>query len=65
MTLLAPIALAALLIPAVIYVIHWLFGARRRHRVSAIFLWADLPQASPAAAGGAGRRSHCCCCCSC
>jgi hypothetical protein len=46
MTLLAPVALAALLIPAAIYVVHWLFGARRRHRVSAIFLWADLPQAN-------------------
>jgi hypothetical protein len=46
MSVLAPLALAALAIPAAIYVIHWLFGARRRHRVSALFLWADLPQAS-------------------
>ncbi|MBV9325777.1 MAG: VWA domain-containing protein [Chloroflexi bacterium] len=46
MTLLAPLALAALVVPAAIYVIHWLFGARRRHRVAALFLWADLPQAS-------------------
>ena len=46
MTLLVPLALAALAIPLAIYVIHWLFGARRRHRVSALFLWADLPQAS-------------------
>jgi Ca-activated chloride channel homolog len=45
-TLLAPLALAALAVPVAIYVIHWLFGARRRHRVSALFLWADLPQAS-------------------
>ncbi|HEY1298301.1 MAG TPA: VWA domain-containing protein [Chloroflexota bacterium] len=46
MTFVAPLALAALAIPVAIYVIHWLFGARRRHRVSALFLWADLPQAS-------------------
>jgi hypothetical protein len=46
MTLLAPVALAALAVPVAIYVIHWLFGARRRQRVSALFLWADLPQAS-------------------
>jgi len=46
MTFLAPLALAALAVPVAIYVIHWLFGARRRHRVSALFLWADLPQAS-------------------
>jgi hypothetical protein len=46
MTLLAPLALAALAIPLTIYVVHWLFGARRRHRVSAIFLWADLPGAT-------------------
>ncbi|HEY2594631.1 MAG TPA: VWA domain-containing protein [Chloroflexota bacterium] len=46
MTLLAPFALAALAIPVAIYAIHWLFGARRRHRVPAIFLWADLPQAN-------------------
>jgi hypothetical protein len=46
MTLLAPIALVTVLVPVGIYVIHWLFGARRRHRVSAIFLWADLPQAT-------------------
>jgi hypothetical protein len=46
MTLLVPLALSALAIPVAIYVIHWLFGARRRHRVSAVFLWADLPQAS-------------------
>ena len=46
MTLLAPIALAALAVPLAIYVIHWLFGTRRRVRVPAVFLWADLPQAS-------------------
>ena len=45
MTLLAPTALAALVVPVVIYVIHWLFGSRRRVRVPALFLWADLPQA--------------------
>jgi Ca-activated chloride channel homolog len=41
----APFALAALAIPVAIYVIHWLFGSRRRVRVPAIFLWANLPQA--------------------
>jgi hypothetical protein len=45
MTLLAPLALAALAVPLAIYVIHWLFGARRRHLVPALFLWADLPRA--------------------
>jgi Ca-activated chloride channel family protein len=44
MMLLVPLGLAALLIPVAIYVIHWLFGSRRRVRVPAIFLWADLPQ---------------------
>src|SRR5207253_1973115 len=44
-TLLAPMALAALVVPVVIYVIHWLFGSRRRVRVPALFLWSDLPQA--------------------
>jgi hypothetical protein len=53
MMLLEPLALAALLIPAAVYVIHWLFGSRRRFRVPATFLWADLPQAS---AGRARRR---------
>src|SRR4051812_4007902 len=46
MTLLAPIALVGLAVPLVIYLIHWLFGSRRRLRVPAIFLWADLPSAS-------------------
>ena len=45
MTFLAPVALAALAVPLAIYVIHWLFGSRRRVRVPAIFLWAELPQA--------------------
>jgi Ca-activated chloride channel family protein len=45
-TLLAPLALVALLVPAVIYLVHWLSGSRRRLRVPAVFLWADLPQAS-------------------
>ena len=44
MSLLAPIALSALAVPVVIYMIHWLFGARRRIRVPALFLWADLPR---------------------
>jgi Ca-activated chloride channel family protein len=52
-TLLAPLALAALLVPLAIYLVHWLFGSRRRLRVPAIFLWADLPQAS---AGRSKRR---------
>ncbi|HEX8966535.1 MAG TPA: VWA domain-containing protein [Chloroflexota bacterium] len=38
-------ALVALVVPLAIYLIHWLFGTRRRARVSAVFLWADLPQA--------------------
>jgi hypothetical protein len=45
-TLLAPVALAALLVPVAIYLVHWLSGSRRRLRVPALFLWADLPQAS-------------------
>jgi Ca-activated chloride channel homolog len=45
MTFMAPLALAALAIPLAIYVIHWLFGSRKRVRVPAIFLWAELPQA--------------------
>src|SRR5260370_10555337 len=52
-TLLAPLALAALLVPLAIYLVHWLFGTRQRLRVPAIFLWADLPQAS---AGRSKRR---------
>jgi hypothetical protein len=44
MSLLAPIALTALAVPLVIYVIHWLFGARRRIYVPALFLWANLPR---------------------
>jgi hypothetical protein len=53
MTLLAPFALAALLVAVAIYVIHWLFGSRKRVRVPAVFLWANLPQAS---AGRSRRR---------
>jgi hypothetical protein len=45
-TLLAPVALVALLVPVAIYLVHWLSGSRRRLRVPALFLWADLPQAS-------------------
>jgi Ca-activated chloride channel family protein len=45
-TFLAPLALVALLVPVVIYLVHWFFGSRRRLRVSAVFLWADLPRAS-------------------
>lgn len=43
MTLLAPVALAALAVPVLVYAIHWLFGTRRRHVVPALFLWRDLP----------------------
>ena len=43
LTFLAPVALAALAVPVAIYVIHWLFGTRRRMQVPALFLWADLP----------------------
>jgi VWA domain-containing protein len=43
-SLLAPLALVALGLPAAIYVIHWLFGARKRLPVPALFLWADLPR---------------------
>jgi Ca-activated chloride channel homolog len=53
MSFLTPIALAALLVPAAIYLVHWLWGSRRRVRVPALFLWADLPQAST---GRARRR---------
>jgi Ca-activated chloride channel family protein len=52
-TLLAPIALAGLAVPLLIYLIHWLYGSRRRLRVPAIFLWADLPYSS---AGRSRRR---------
>jgi hypothetical protein len=52
-TLLAPIALAGLLVPLAIYIVHWLFGARRRVRVPALFLWTDLPQSR---SGRARRR---------
>jgi hypothetical protein len=44
------LALAALVVPLAIYLIHWLFGSRRRMRVPALFLWADLPQAPTARA---------------
>src|SRR5690348_4825449 len=41
---LAPMALAAAVgVPLAIYIIHWLFGTRRRMPVPALFLWADLP----------------------
>ncbi len=46
MSLLAPIGLAALAIPLLIYLVHWLFGTRRQLRVPALFLWLDLPNAS-------------------
>ena len=43
MTILAPLALAALIVAPLIYLIHFLRGSRRDVRVPAIFLWADLP----------------------
>src|SRR6266568_6667507 len=46
LTFLAPLALVALLVPAAILLVHWFFGSRRRLRVSAVFLWTDLPRAS-------------------
>ncbi|HET6316725.1 MAG TPA: BatA domain-containing protein, partial [Chloroflexota bacterium] len=50
MSFLAPIALVALLVGPAIYLVHLLHGSRRRVRVPALFLWADLPRAT------AGRR---------
>jgi hypothetical protein len=41
----APLGLVALGLLPVIYVIHMLRGSRRRVRVPATFLWADLPRA--------------------
>jgi hypothetical protein len=41
---LAPLALVALLAVPAIYLIHLLHGSRRRVRVPALFLWADLPR---------------------
>ncbi len=46
MTLLAPLALATLAVPLLIYASHWLFGTRRRFVVPALFLWRDLPHAA-------------------
>ncbi len=46
MTVLLPLGLIALLVAPLIYLIHWLHGSRRRVRVPALFLWADLPRAS-------------------
>lgn len=46
MSFLVPAALAALLVAPLIYLIHLLHGSRRRVRVPALFLWADLPRAS-------------------
>jgi hypothetical protein len=50
---LLPLALGALLIVPLIYLIHFLRGSRRQVRVPALFLWADLP---PNPAGRARRR---------
>ena len=46
MSILAPLAFAALTVPLAIYAIHWLFGTRRRYVVPAAFLWRDLPHAA-------------------
>src|SRR5437764_15227562 len=46
LTLLAPLALAALLVMPAIYLVHVLHGSRKRIHVPALFLWADLPRAS-------------------
>jgi hypothetical protein len=51
--LLAPVRLLALVVPVAIYLVHWLFGTRKRVRVPALFLWADLPQAALG-----GRKRH-------
>jgi hypothetical protein len=45
-TLLLPAALVALVVVPIIYLIHLLHGSRRRVRVPALFLWADLPRAA-------------------
>jgi len=50
LTVLLPIALVALLVGPAIYLVHVLHGSRKKVRVPALFLWADLPRAS------AGRR---------
>jgi Ca-activated chloride channel homolog len=47
-TILAPLALIALIIVPLIYLIHLLFGSRKRLRVPAVFLWANLPPAPSA-----------------
>jgi hypothetical protein len=53
MTFLAPLALVALLVAPIVYLIHFLRGSRRQRRVPAIFLWADLP---PTPTGRTQRR---------
>ena len=53
MTFLLPIALIALLVAPLIYLVHLLRSSRRRVRVPALFLWADLPRTS---SGRAQRR---------
>lgn len=44
MSFLVPLALVALLVVPAIYLMHLLRGSRRRVRVPALFLWADLPR---------------------
>jgi Ca-activated chloride channel homolog len=46
LTFLAPLALAALLVGPAIYLVHVLHGSRKKVRVAALFLWANLPRAS-------------------
>ena len=53
MTFLLPLALAALLIAPLIYLIHFLRGSRRQVRMPAVFLWADL---TPMPSGRQRRR---------
>jgi Ca-activated chloride channel homolog len=53
MTFLAPLALVALLVGPLIYLIHFLRGSRREVRVPALFLWTDL---TPTPSGRHRRR---------
>jgi Ca-activated chloride channel homolog len=52
-TFLLPVALVALIVAPLIYLVHLLRSSRRRVHVPALFLWADLPRTS---SGKARRR---------
>ena len=52
-TFLLPVALVALIVAPLIYLVHLLRSSRRRVQVPALFLWADLPRTS---SGKARRR---------